>query len=275
MNTAVVDGITLEYEVSGTGEPVVLVHGALIADAFRPLVAEPGLAHGYRLITYHRRGYVGSSHTPGPVSVARQAADCRSLLRHLGVERAHIVGHSYGGSIALQLTLDTPDVVHSLALLEPALIGGATAQSYRAALARGEHQYREGVAAIVVDEFLKARFGAGYRAALDRVLPGAFAQAVADASTWFELEIPALRDWNFGEAEARRITQPALAVLGGESDALWHRFGETNRLVLTWLPHVEGFVLPGVRHELQMQNPRGMAEALADFYARHPISAPT
>ena len=61
MDKAVLDGITLEYEVSGTGEPVVLIHGALIADSFRPLLTEPVIAHRYRLIIYHRRGYMGSA----------------------------------------------------------------------------------------------------------------------------------------------------------------------------------------------------------------------
>ena len=43
MDAADIDGITLEYEASGGGEPVLLIHGALIADAFRPLLAGPGL----------------------------------------------------------------------------------------------------------------------------------------------------------------------------------------------------------------------------------------
>ena len=266
------DGAELEYEVSGTGEPVVFIHGAFIADTFRPLLAEPSLAGRYRLILYHRRGYAGSSRASGPVSVAQQAADCRALLRHLGVERAHVVGHSYGGAVALQLALDAPDVVHSLALLEPALMVGASAQGYRESLARGVERYREAGAAVVVDEFLQARWP-GYRAALDRALPGAFAQAVADAGTSFERELPGLLGWRFGEAEARRISQPALSVLGGESDALWPRFGETHRLLLAWLPHAEGFVLPGTTHFLQLEDPRGMAEALAAFWARHPLPA--
>jgi pimeloyl-ACP methyl ester carboxylesterase len=83
--------------------------------------------------------------------------------------------------------------------------------------------------------------------------------------------MPGLREWSFAEAQARRITQPVLAVLGGDSDALWPRFGETNRVLLAWLPNAERFVLPGAAHGLQMQNPRGMAEALADFFARHPL----
>jgi pimeloyl-ACP methyl ester carboxylesterase len=272
LDRASLDGADLEYEVSGTGEPVVFIHGAFIADTFRPLLAEPSLAGRYRLILYHRRGYAGSSRASGPVSVALQAADCRALLRHLGVERAHVVGHSYGGDVGLQLALDDSSVVHSLALLEPGLMVGAGAQDYRESLARGVERYREAGAEVVVDEFLRARWP-GYRAALDRVLPGAFAQAVADAETWFEREASEQLAWRFGEAEARRIGQPTLSVLGGESDALWSRFGETHRLLLAWLPHAEASVLPGTTHLMQIQDPRGLAEALAAFWARHPLAS--
>jgi pimeloyl-ACP methyl ester carboxylesterase len=271
LEKASLDGAELEYEVSGTREPVVFIHGAFIADAFRPLLSEPSLAGHHRLILYHRRGYAGSSRASGPLSVARQSADCRALLRHLGMERAHVAGHSYGGDVALQLALDTPSVVHSLALLEPGLMVGASAQDYRESLARGVERYREAGTAVVVDEFLQARWP-GYRATLEGVLPGAFAQAVADAETWFEREASGQLAWRFGEEEARRISQPTLSVLGGESDALWSRFGETHRQLLAWLPHAEGFVLPGTTHFLQIQDPRGMAEALAAFWARHRLA---
>ena len=272
MERARTDGAELEYEVSGAGEPVVCIHGAFIADTFRPLLAEPGLAGRYRLIRYHRRGYAGSSRGPGPADVALQAADCRAVLRHLGVERAHVVGHSYGGCVALQLALDAPAVVGSLALLEPGLAVGASAAGYREALVRGAARYREAGAAVAVDEFLEARWP-GYGAALERVLPGATAQAVADAGTWFERELPGQLAWRFGEAEARRLTPPALSVLGGESDALWSRFGETHRLLLAWLPRAEGVVVPGTTHLMQLQDPRGVAAALAAFWARHPLPA--
>lgn len=262
----------LEYEVSGTGEPVVFIHGALVADTFRLLLAEPDLASRYSLILYHRLGYADSSRAAGPVSVARQAAHCRALLRYLGVEQAHVVGDSYGGAVALQLALDAPVLVHSLALLEPALMVGTSAQGYRDSLVRGAERYREAGAAITVDEFLNARWP-GYRSALDRALPGAFAQAVADAGTSFECDLPGLLGWRFGEAEARRISQPVLSVLGGESDALWSRFGETHRWLLSWLPHAEGVVLLGTTHFLEVQDPRGLAEVLATFWANHPLPA--
>jgi pimeloyl-ACP methyl ester carboxylesterase len=160
------DGAELAYEVSGTGESVVFIHGAFIADTFRPLLAESSLAGRYRLILYHRRGYVGSSRDDGPADVTQQAADCQALLRHLGVERAHIAGHSYGGCVALQLALDTPVMVGSLVLLEPGLMVGASAAGYREALARGAERYRAVGAAVAVEEFHQARWP-GYGTALE------------------------------------------------------------------------------------------------------------
>jgi pimeloyl-ACP methyl ester carboxylesterase len=272
MERAEVDGVTLECAVVGAGEPVVCVHGAFVADAFRPLLAEPSLASRYELITYYRRGYAGSSRVPGPTSIVQQATDCRALLVHLGVKRAHVVGHSFGGAVALQLALGTPAVVHSLTLIEPGLMIGASGGPYREALAWGGRRYREVGAAVVVDEFLQARWP-GYREHLDRLVPGAFEQAVADADTWFKSELPAQLAWHFDTAEARQITQPVLSVLGGESERLWDRFGETHRWILDSLPHAEGFVLPGATHFPQIEHPRGLAEALAAFFARHPLPA--
>ncbi|RXE56636.1 hypothetical protein ABH15_00135 [Methanoculleus taiwanensis] len=67
------------------------------------------------------------------------------------------------------------------------------------------------------------------------------------------------------------LSEPVLAVLGSESNALWERFGETHRLLLEWFPDVRVFILPGAAHGMQMQNVGGMAGALADFWVRHPV----
>ena len=88
------EGIILAVDEAGSGEPVVLIHGALIADAFQPLLTEPALADSYRLITYRRRGYEGSSSVSGSFSLQEQASDCAGLIRHLGLKRAHLVGQT-------------------------------------------------------------------------------------------------------------------------------------------------------------------------------------
>jgi pimeloyl-ACP methyl ester carboxylesterase len=271
MRQAIIDDIILEYEAVGAGEPVVLIHGSFVADTFRPLFEEPSLRDD-RLITHHRRGYVGSSRLTSPLSIAEQATDCHALLRYLGVERAHTVGHSFGGAVALQIALDFPDMAHSLVLLEPALMLGASAKSYRESLEQAIRRYREVDTATVVDGFFKARWPE-YQSHLEKVLPGAFTQAVADAATTFEVELPGLLDWSFSEKEASRVRQPVLTVLGEESERLWPRFGEVHRLLLAWLPNAAGFILPNATHFLMVENPRDMAEALGVFFRRNPLAA--
>lgn len=268
MELARINGAEIEYEDAGTGEPVIFLHGVLLGDSFRSVLAAPLVVNGYRTITYHRRGYAGSKPGPAVDSIAEAAADCRALLTYLDVERAHVVGHSYGGVAAIQLTLDSPDMVHSLALLEAALLVGPNEQTYRDALTRTIERFREEDAEAVVDHFLGERWP-GYRAVLDRALPGAFEQAVADASTVFQRELPGLLRWSFGEAEARRINHPVLSILGGDSDAIGRRFGDAHRMLLASLPNAEEVVLPGTTHIMQLQDPNATAAALTDFWARH------
>ena len=65
-----------------------------------------------------------------------------------------------------------------------------------------------------------------------------------------------------------------LAVLGGASQPRLPVWGERQALLEAWLDDVEPFVLAGATHLLHLQRPRAMAEALAGFFARHPLSGP-
>ena len=75
MERAALDNVAIEYEVAGTGEPVLLIHGSVLADGGKPLMSAPALAEDYRLIRYHRRGFAGSTHPLGPISMSAQASD--------------------------------------------------------------------------------------------------------------------------------------------------------------------------------------------------------
>jgi pimeloyl-ACP methyl ester carboxylesterase len=273
MELAAIDGIEIAYELLGSGEPVVLIHWGVSARWAEPLLAERILTERYRLLRYHRVGYGRSSRVEGPITMADHAEHCRLLMRQLGIERAHVVGHSSSALIALQLALDAPDAVQSVALLDAARPAPATelqAAFLREVATPAIGQYRAGDVAAAVDTWARGVFGPGYRVPLDRGLPGLFEEIVTAADTFFAQELPAVQQWAFAETDARRITQPVLAVVG-ESSA--PTFCERRDLLLAWLPRGEPFDLPGASHLLHIERPHEVAEALYMFFDLHPVEA--
>jgi pimeloyl-ACP methyl ester carboxylesterase len=263
--------VELAYEVVGAGEPIVLVHAGALADFFAPLLRAPELTTRFRLVSYHRIGYGESSRATGPVELADQAEHTRALLERLGIERAHVVGHSSGGLIALQLALQSPAAVQTLALLEPSLSVPSSAELAKRTIMPMFQRYQDGDRAGTVDAFLAGVCGPDYRAAIDRGLPpGAFEQAVADVDTFIGVEAPSVGRWAFGLTEAGRIEQPVLAVLGERSGEITNVAVEAHEVLRAWFPHAETYVLPGATHLLQVDNPTDLATALADFAGRHP-----
>jgi pimeloyl-ACP methyl ester carboxylesterase len=269
MRRVAVDGVDLEVEVRGSGEPVLLVQAALVADEFLPLASQPALRDHYRVIRYHRRGYARSSTVQGPGSIQRDAVDGLGLLAALGVARAHVVGFSYSGAVALQMAADSPTWVHSLVLLEPPPVHVPSAAQFFAAnaqLMQDYHHARGPVAAL--DRFLTRVIGPDWRAAIERALPGAPEQMEQDIGTFFDTDMPALLPWRFGAEDARRITQAVLHIGGSESGQL---FAEVRDLMLAWLPQAEDVVLAGADHSLALTHPGEVAAALVAFLRRHPI----
>lgn len=265
------DGALLEFMASGVGEPVLLIHPSVTADGLSiPLLQRRELASSYRVITYHRRGYRNSTLGPQPVSMVDQAADAAAVLDHLGVRRAHVVGHSYGGVVALQLAHDQPRLVHSLALLEPPLMAVPSGPALRErTLIPAAQRYRSGDKHGGLDLFLTEVFGSGWRSALDAAVPGGVSQAEADVDTVFTVDLPSLQRWTFCDELVATLSCPILSVVGRDSPPF--RF-EGRQLLHRWFPHTEDFDLENANHLLQMKNPEGMAVGLSAFFQRHPIN---
>lgn len=260
----------LEYAVHGEGEPVLLIHGSHLADALLPLTSEAVLADRFQLIRYHRRGFAGSAPHAGPFTIEDQAEDAHRLVRELGLERLHVVGYSYGAATAVQLALQAPRAVHTLVLLEPPLWTAGEAEAAFEMFSPVVDLYRAGDARGAVDAFMAGITGPGWRAEASRTVPGGPEQADRDATTFFEVEIPALRQWYFDGDKASRISQPVLYLIGSESGPLFER---PRQLFLSCVPHAEAAVLPGLDHLLMMRDPGLVARPIADFLARHPLGA--
>jgi pimeloyl-ACP methyl ester carboxylesterase len=271
MEQARINGVALPYEVTGSGEAVLLISNGPIADAFAPFASEDPMADRYRLIRYRQRRMAADTHGPATVSFAQHAADAAALLRHLGVRRAHVAGHSTGAVIALQLAVDHPDVVHTLALLEPPLVSVPSAAAFFEKAAPALAAYGSGDRAGAVAAFLSMVSGLDWetcRTHVDRHVPGGVAQAIADADDLFGSYLPALGAWQFGSEQAAAISQPVLSVLGAETERL---FAESHELLHAWFPQVEDCTIDGVAHLLQLQRPGPVARCVAEFFARHPM----
>ena len=259
----------LEYEVLGDGEPVLTIHGALIADTFVPVCHESSLADRHRLIRYRRRGHGGSDPYEGEISLDLPAQDSVALLDHLGVERAHVIGHSGGGLMAVALALAAPERVHSLVLFEPAIFPPDAATGFLAGAAPVLEAYHAGDVPRALDLWMElVSVDAGWREEVERGQPGAVEQAEKDAAAFFEFEIPAIPNWIFDAEKAKQITQPVLYGVGGESGPLYQI---AAKYFESLVPQTEFVNLPGVDHSMLTSDPKLVADTAAGFLARHPL----
>ncbi len=264
-----VGGAEIEYLVQGKGEPVLLIPPAVTIDGLGlPLLAQPELASLYQLIHYHRRGYMGSTLGAKPLTFALQASDAAALLRHLGVKAAHVAGHSMGAGMALQLAVDAPDFVHSLALLEPNLQSASSGREQMDRLFQPViNLYLSGNKQAAIDTLGDALFGPNWQSIVEQTIPGAVEQSVRDADIFFK-ELRDNQAWQFGPQEAAAIHQPVLSVLGERSTPFMKKGRE---LIHAWFPQAEDLDVP-TTHLLQLQDPQAVAHGLAEFFARHPMS---
>jgi pimeloyl-ACP methyl ester carboxylesterase len=113
--------VVLHYQVAGDGEAVVLIHGLGANLAFWFMTIGRHLAQRYHVITYDLRGHGASSITPRGYALPNMVEDLNVLLDHLGVQRAHVVGHSFGARVALTFAINSPQRLQTLTIADTQL----------------------------------------------------------------------------------------------------------------------------------------------------------
>jgi 3-oxoadipate enol-lactonase len=255
--------VTLHHEVRGEGPAVLLVHAGIADSRMWAPVAERLVAGGHRVVTCDLPGFGRSPLEPGVVS---EAADLVALLDHLDVERAAVVGASFGGRVALELALRAPERVTALALLDSSLDEFERSEELAASDTAEEAALEAGDLDAAVELTVRMWVTRGDRdvdpAIVDLVRTmqrDAFAAQLGVEADYDELDPPLAR--RLGE-----IAAPALVVVGADDVGDFHAIAQR---LADELPGAGPVVtVEGAAHLPALERPDETARLLLDFLPR-------
>jgi pimeloyl-ACP methyl ester carboxylesterase len=111
-----VNGIKLYHEIYGNGEPLVLIHGGLTTIDEMQRWVQP-LAKTWQVIAVEMQGHGRTADTDRPMSFSTMGDDIAALLGHLKIQKADVVGHSFGGAVAIRAAIQHPDKLRRLVVI--------------------------------------------------------------------------------------------------------------------------------------------------------------
>lgn len=265
---AVRTGVTLNYEISGSGEPLLMIMGT---SGSIPLWGEmvSRFAQTHQVIAFDNRGLGGSERGDGPISVASLAEDAAALLEALDVPRAHVIGWSLGSAIAQELALAHPDRVASTVLY--ATWGGCDGfqRSVLSAL-RLPYVHRDMESALAVSGIAfspQLLDHPDFAQMLEPMLP-AFPQNEAQMQVTVEQWDADLVFDSLDRIGA--ITAPTLVVVG-EQDLLtppWQAKKVADAIPGARYELVTG---PGSSHGMHIERPDDLTKIVTGFLAEHTL----
>lgn len=262
----------LDVWVTGEGAPVVFIHGAMTRDLLKPFADELTSRGGYQVIHYGRRGHGGRGLPGQSADIAGQAADVVTILDALGVDKAHVAGHSFGACIALELATRAPDRLLSATLLETVFVQqGQTEATQQAvkefvevAMPLIADKYTSGDAAGAVTTFCDVTSGVeGVIELIEPTLPeGTRELAAADLNTWLQVDLPAMGAWLADPATVKEITTPIAWIGGADSPPA---FTDSLALLQEWLPATKAADIAGAGHYFPVLGPAETATTLDEL----------
>ena len=243
--------IDLHSTMTGSGDPVVLVHGSWSDHTIWDLVA-PDLARSFTVIACDRRGY-GASPSGRPATLRDQEDDLARLIERLDRGPVHLAGTSFGGSIALGVAARRPDLVRAVVAHEPPLAGlveaspeiQAAVETVDQVIARIDTGDAEGAAAQFVEE---VALGPG---AWDMLPPPVRAMMIGSAAAFRdEQRDPA---WNHIAPDALGDITCPVTLTQGDMSPSWFRPIVTRLAGL--VPHAVVHEYPGAGHAPHATHP--------------------
>ena len=268
LQSVIVNGVRLHYRIDGTGSPLILIHGSIVDYRYWQEQV-PVLSKHFQVITYSRRyNYPNDNKLEPNHSAIVEAGDLLGLMDVLKIEKANILGHSYGGYTALWFATDHPERVKKLILAEPPL------QRWLPDLPNGSGRFEK----FMTNAWIpigKAFLDKGDRAGLEVTSRWAF-QATLDSvpDIWRNYMIQNVKEWRalatsadaYPKIEYSRVqnlNMPVLLLSGAQNA------GKSNDIIdiqLTRLiPNNKRVIIAHAGHEVFIDNPKQTNAAILDF----------
>lgn len=261
MPFADLDGIDIHYEVTGTGHPVVLVHGHGL-DSRLWMEQAPALSRSYTVVRYDLRGHGRSQASSTGYSRPHYTGELHRLILHLGFSRPSLVGHSLGGSVALEYALAHPDRLAALVLTNTGLEGFSYGKKMSNVVAKQKALLqREGMSAKFLRATLISPIFDGVRRQPAKLALVKEMLAAWAGSSWLDRATyppPAkLHIERLGEIRA-----PTLVMVGEQDIEGFHQVAEllTQRIAVT-----RKAIVPQAGHLAPLENPEAFNDILLDF----------
>lgn len=118
-----IESVNLFYDIinpEGTQGTLVFLNGVMASASSWKDQVDVFKKHGFKMLVHDFRGQLKSDKPPGPYSFKQHAQDSVSLMKACGIEKAHLIGTSYGGEVALTIAIHFPEVVQSLCVINSA-----------------------------------------------------------------------------------------------------------------------------------------------------------
>jgi pimeloyl-ACP methyl ester carboxylesterase len=243
---ATVNGLTMYYELHGTGKPLVVLHGA-----FGWATVYPALAKNRQQIAVELQGHGHTADLDRPLSIEQMADDVAALIKQLKIERADVFGYSMGGIVALGLAIRHPEVVGRVAINGSTF--GAMDEAYEPEFFR---QLKS----------LPADFA-------PPVLKGTYDKVAPDPKHWPVLVAKVKKmvlEWKgFTREQMKSIKAPVLITLGDRDGVRPEHAVEMFRLI----PNARLALFPGGDHFLLFNSPATVLAPVAAFLDAPTVSA--
>jgi 3-oxoadipate enol-lactonase len=260
-----VNDTKLYYELAGHGEPLVLIHGFVVDSRMWDHQFQE-FTKQYRVLRYDLRGYGKSAKPTGEDYT--DSDDLMSLMKHLKIENAHIIGLSMGGLIAMDFTISYPKAVKKLVVADTTLSGYTWSEAYGSSLNSIWATCKKRGLSVAKAQFLA--FEIFCTESEDPYVYHSLKDMIDDYSGihLLDVDLPVwrskVRDPIAGRLSDIRV--PTLIVVG-ERDA--HDFHIIADILSEGIPLARKLVVPGVKHMVNMEDPVAFDGAVLEFLSNH------